>query len=30
MAPIYGAAASLPSEDVAAMMRSYMDLWYEV
>jgi sphinganine-1-phosphate aldolase len=30
MAPIYGAAATLPGEDVAAMLRTYMDLWYEV
>jgi hypothetical protein len=30
MAPIYGAAATLPGEQVGAMLRTYMDLWYEV
>ena len=30
MAPVYGAAASLPAEDVAGMLRAYMDLWYDV
>jgi sphinganine-1-phosphate aldolase len=30
MAPIYGAAASLPAQDVAGMLRGYMDLWFEV
>jgi sphinganine-1-phosphate aldolase len=30
MAPIYGAASTLPSEDVAGMLRAYMDLWYEI
>ena len=29
-APIYGMAATLPSDDVAGMLRGYMDLWYEV
>jgi sphinganine-1-phosphate aldolase len=30
MAPIYGAAATLPGDQVGAMLRTYMDLWYEV
>jgi len=30
MAPIYGAAAALPAADVTGMLRSYMDLWFEV
>ena len=30
MAPIYGAAATLPASEVAGMLRGYMDLWFEV
>jgi sphinganine-1-phosphate aldolase len=30
MAPIYGAAATLPASDVTGMLRGYMDLWFEV
>ncbi|HEX3317361.1 MAG TPA: hypothetical protein VHR88_05040 [Solirubrobacteraceae bacterium] len=30
MAPIYGATATLPSADVAGMLRAYMDLWCEI
>jgi hypothetical protein len=30
MAPIYGATATLPGEQVGAMLSTYMDLWYEV
>jgi len=30
MAPIYGAAATLPASEVTGMLRGYMDLWFEV
>jgi sphinganine-1-phosphate aldolase len=30
LAPIYGAAATLPGDQVGAMLRTYMDLWYDV
>jgi hypothetical protein len=30
MAPIFGAAATLPAADVAGMLCAYMDVWYEV